>query len=70
MLIRLPIWKKSKIRMLSLIDINARLASISTGIPKAQIDIDKIYTYLETLATHVIFPWLLPPSTLREVLEI
>ena len=34
-----------------------------------QTDVDKIYTYLETLATHTVSSLLLHPSTLREILE-
>ena len=34
--------------MVSLTDINARLASVQKGITCIQIDIDTIYTYLDT----------------------
>ena len=34
-----------------------------------QINVDKIYTHLEMLATHMVLPYLLPPPTLREILE-
>ena len=53
--------------LLLLININDRLASVRTGI--TCIKTDKMFTYLETLATHTISALLLPHSTLREVLE-
>ena len=40
-----------------------------TGITHIQIDVDKICTYLKTLATHTVSPLLLPLSTFSEVLE-
>ena len=40
----------------SVSDINIRLASIRTEIAHVQVDIDNIYSYLETLVTHVISP--------------
>ena len=39
---------------LSLTDINAREASLRTGITCIQTDVDKIFTYLEMLATHIV----------------
>ena len=45
--------------MVSLTDINARLALVQMGITCIQVDIDKIYTYLDTLATHTVSPLLL-----------
>ena len=39
--------------------INARLALVQTGITCIQVDIDQIYTYLDTLATHTMSPLLL-----------
>ena len=53
--------------MPSLADINARLASITTGITHLQMDVGKIYTYLKMLAMHTIFPLPLPSSTQRSV---
>ena len=55
--------------MVSLTDISARLASVQTEITHIQIDIDKIDTYLDILATHTVSPQLLPPSTLQEIME-
>ena len=55
--------------MLSLTDINARLASIRTRITHMEMNVDKIYTYLETFTTHTISPWFIHLSKLREVLE-
>ena len=52
-----------------MININARCASIWTGITQIQTDVDKIYMYLKILATHTISLLLLHPFTLREVLE-
>ena len=46
--------EKSGNILLSLTDINARLATIRTGISHIQTDVDKIYTYLKTLATHAV----------------
>ena len=46
--------------MISLTEVSARLTSIQTGITHIQIDIDIMYTYLDTL---------LPPLTYREILE-
>ena len=46
--------------MVSLTDISARLASICAGITCIQIDIDKIYTHLDTLVTHTVSPLLSP----------
>ena len=34
-----------------------------------QLDVDDIYTYFETLATHSVSPSLFLPSNLREMLE-
>ena len=39
--------------MVSLSDIYASLASLWTGITQIQIYVDRIYTYLETLAMHL-----------------
>ena len=55
--------------MMSLTYINARFASIQTGITHIHIDIHNIYTYLETLATHTVSSLLLHPSNLREMFE-
>ena len=55
--------------MVSLTDINAKLASVMTGIAHLQVDVDKIYTYLDTLVTHTESPHLLPPMTFRDILE-
>ena len=55
--------------MVSLTDINAKLASTQTGITHMQTYVDKIYTYLETLAIYTVSPPLLLPSSLREILE-
>ena len=59
----------SRNMMLSLTDINARLASIRTGITWMQTNVDKINTDLEMQATHTVPLLLLPQSTLKEVLE-
>ena len=56
--------------MLSLTDINARLASIQTGITGIPIYIDKIYTYLDTLVTHTVSPLLIPLQSLRKFWKI
>ena len=42
--------------MIMLPDINARLASIQTAITHIQRDVDKIYTYPESLATQTVSP--------------
>ena len=55
--------------MISLTDINARLASIWTGITHIQVDVANIYTYLETLATHIVFSLLLAPSSLSKMFK-
>ena len=55
--------------MVSLTDINARLASIQKGIFHIQTDFDKIYTYLETLAIQIMSHLLLSPYLHREILE-
>ena len=60
---------RSQNLMVFLSNINARLVSIWTGIICINIYIDKVYTYLDTLATHGVSPFLLPPSTLREIFE-
>ena len=39
--------------MISLTNINARLASIQAGITHIQADVDKMYTYLEGLTNTV-----------------
>ena len=55
--------------MVSLTDISVRLGSVMIGITHIQIDVDKIYTYLFTMATHSMSPLLCPPLTDREILE-
>ena len=40
-----------------------------TKISHIQIDVDIIYTYLETLAMHTVSPLLFPFLTFREILE-
>ena len=40
--------------MVSLTDINARLAAINTGIMHIQIEVDIIYIYPNTLITHTV----------------
>ena len=55
--------------ILSLTDINARLASIRTGITCIQTDMDKIYSYFKTLANCTISFLILPSSTIRKVLQ-
>ena len=55
--------------MVSMSDISARLASIQTGITYIQINFNKIYTYLDALIIHTVSPFLLPSSTLGEILE-
>ena len=55
--------------MLAFNYINAGLASSQIGINCIKTNVDKIYTYLEMLTTHTMFPSLLPPSTSKEVLE-
>ena len=55
--------------MMSLTDINSRLASIQTGINCIQVIISTTYTYLETLAFHPVSTLLPPPSNLREMLK-
>ena len=52
--------------MLSLTYINGRVASISTGHAYIHMDIDKMYTHLETLATHTVSLLLFPPSKLKK----
>ena len=47
----------------------AKLASWRKGIIHIEMDVDTVYTYLETLATHTISPLLFFPSTAIEVLE-
>ena len=42
--------------MVSLTDINARLASVWTGITCIQINVEMIYTYLDTIVTHTVSP--------------
>ena len=61
--------ERSRNLMVSLTDINARLASILKRIKHIEIDNDKMYAYLDTLVTHTVFPLLLPPSILREMLD-
>ena len=45
------------------------LALVQTGITYIQIDVDKVYDYLDTLVTHTVFPLLQPPSILWKILE-
>ena len=52
--------------MVSLTEISARLASEKTGITCKQIDINKNYTYLDTLVTQKVSPLLLPPQLLEK----
>ena len=61
--------EKSRSMMVLLVDINARLASVGTGITHIQTDIDKIYIYSDTLMIHSVSPLLLSPSALRKSLE-
>ena len=49
--------------MVSLTDINTRLDSIGRGITCIGIDVDKIYTYLEMLATHSVNSFASPIDT-------
>ena len=53
----------------SLNDTNAWLALVQTGITHKQDNVDKIYTYLESLVTHTVSPLLISPLTLMESLE-
>ena len=56
--------------MVSFTDINARLASVWAKIANIQIVVDKIYTFLDTLATHTMSPLLHPPSHQRYFRDI
>ena len=47
-------------------DIIPRLPSVQTGTIFIQINIEEIYTYLDTVVTHTVFPLLLPTLTLRK----
>ena len=55
--------------MLSLTGINTRLAPIHTEITCIQTDVDKMYMYLEKLATNTVSPVLILPFTVEKVLQ-
>ena len=49
-------------------DVNYQLASLRTGITYIQQGVDKVYNYLEALATYTLTPLLIHPSKQREIL--
>ena len=53
-----------------LIAVEARivLSRLNNGIISLQENVDKIYEYLRTMASHEVNPLVLPPETLRKVL--
>ena len=61
--------KRLRNLIVSMTDINARLASGWIWITCMQNDVDKMCTYLDTLVTHTMSPQLLHPSTCREILD-
>ena len=54
-----------------LIAVEARivLARLNNGIISLQENVDKIYEYLRTMASHEVNPLVLPPESLRKVLK-
>ena len=54
-----------------LIAVEARivLSRLNNGIISLQENVDKIYEYLRTMASHEVNPLVLPPEALRKVLQ-
>ena len=54
-----------------LIAVEARivLSRLSNGVIGLQENVDKIYEYLRTMASHEVNPMVLPPDSLRQVLK-
>ena len=53
--------------LISLANVKARVASFHTGITLIQVDINKVFNYLNALSTLIVIPILIAPSYSRQL---
>ena len=54
--------------LISLADVKTRIAALHTGISHIQLDVKKVYNYLNAVASRAVTPILIPPSDLTQIL--
>ena len=55
--------------LLSLADVKARIAALNTAITDIQVDVDKVWNYLDALANHTVTPTLIPPLDIGQLIS-